>query len=314
LSVIFIFLDGVGIGAATAANPFYVTRTPYLPFYQGAPHLPDGTPVKAIDPLLGVAGLPQSGSGQTTLYTGENIPRLLNEHKSSFPTRAMRQIILEKNLLGLLKAKGLDAVFLNAYPMHSHLFSRQYLDIKPNGELHFSEEFPALFRRRISTTSCMITAVNQIPFDVQHIRAEESLFQDYTNQYLLEKGLDVPRFSPEKAAEILYNASLKRNFLLYEYFQTDLYAHRRSFDDQLQLIRDLNHLLEKLFSLMNPLTDTFILTSDHGNLEDSETRSHTLNPVPLTTWGAHAAQLRNDIHNLADVTPALVKCFGNKIV
>ncbi|MCP5048809.1 MAG: hypothetical protein GY940_16680 [bacterium] len=307
--LIFIFLDGVGIGEPTKENPVCAARVEYLPFYAGGMKLPDGTPVKAIDALLGVGGLPQSASGQSSLYTGENIPELLSKHVSSFPNRKMREVIHQKNILTRLKKKNLDAVFINAYPRHSHLFSGNHLQISPSGEFHFSDDFPPAYKRRISVTTCMMVNAQQTPFDEKDILAGQSIFQDYTNRYLIERGLEMPEFSPEKAAEVLVNASRRRDFILYEFFQTDLYAHRRSFEDRVELLQGLNRLLKKLFSLLDPETDTLLLTSDHGNMEDSSSRSHTRNPVPLIVWGRDSSPLRDRIHSLTDVTPAIVDFF-----
>ena len=301
----------MGIGEPTDKNPIRVARTEYLPFFKGGMKLPDGTPIKAIDVLLGVGGLPQSASGQSSLYTGENIPKLLNKHISSFPNRAMREVIYRKNILSRLKEKGLDAVFINAYPRHSHLFSDEHLKISEKGEFHFSEDFPPAYKRRISVTSCMMINSGQTPFDEKDILAERSIFQDYTNAYLTERGLEMPEFSPEKAAEILVNASRERDFILYEFFQTDLYAHRRSFDDRVELLKGLNRLLKHVISLMDPETETLLLTSDHGNMEDSSSRSHTRNPVPLITWGRDSKFLRTRIDSLTDVTPAILDFFDN---
>ncbi|MDO9170716.1 MAG: hypothetical protein Q7W29_02680, partial [bacterium] len=49
-----------------------------------------------------------------------------------------------------------------------------------------------------------------------------------------------------------------------------------------------------------------LLTSDHGNLEDLSTRSHTRNPVPLLAWGPGAATLLARCTRLDEVTPALL--------
>jgi bisphosphoglycerate-independent phosphoglycerate mutase (AlkP superfamily) len=49
-----------------------------------------------------------------------------------------------------------------------------------------------------------------------------------------------------------------------------------------------------------------ILTSDHGNIEDLSTRSHTLNPVPTIIWGAGSQRVANRISSLADITPAII--------
>lgn len=307
--LIFIFLDGVGIGEPTNKNPFYKAKAEFLPFYTGGLHLPDNTPVKAIDPLLGVEGIPQSASGQASLYTGENIPKLLGQHKGSYPNKSMRKIIREKNILSRLKANNLRAVFINAYPVYSRFFTAQHMDIRPNGEFHFSDTFPEMFKRRISVTSCMMVAARQTPFDEKDVRAERSIFQEFTNRWLKEKGLPLPEFSPGKAAEVLFNASQQQDFLLYEFFQTDLYAHRRSFADQVQLIRDLNQFFGKLVSLMDRQKETLLLTSDHGNLEDSGSKGHTRGPVPLVVWGNESNRLRESINSLTDVTPAILTFF-----
>lgn len=309
--MIFIFLDGVGIGSAGEHNPFFFANTRHLPFYEGNLQLPDKTPVKPIDPLLGVEGLPQSASGQTSLYTGVNVPQLLGEHKGSYPTRAMRKIIREKNILLQLKNNGRSAVFINAYPVYTHLFTGQHIQIKPSGEYRFSHEFPALFKRRISVTTCMMVSAGQTPFSEKDVEQERSVFQEYTNCWLKGKGLDIPEFTPEKAGQILAGASRHYNFLLYEYFQTDLYGHRRSFDERVKLVTDLDRLFSKLLSLLDPQTDTLVLTSDHGNIEDATSKGHTTNPVPLITWGRRSSELRNRIHCLTDVAPAIIDFFEN---
>jgi bisphosphoglycerate-independent phosphoglycerate mutase (AlkP superfamily) len=157
----------------------------------------------------------------------------------------------------------------------------------------------------------MIISAGQVPFDEKDIRAGRAIFQEFSNRWLNEQGLPLPLFSPEKAAEIIYNASRHHDFILYEFFQTDLYAHRRSFDDQVQLVNDLNRLMKKLLSLLDPQTDTLLLTSDHGNLEDSSLRTHTPNPVPLIVWGRQSNETRDGIDALTDVTPAILKFFSS---
>jgi bisphosphoglycerate-independent phosphoglycerate mutase (AlkP superfamily) len=52
---------------------------------------------------------------------------------------------------------------------------------------------------------------------------------------------------------------------------------------------------------------TFILTSDHGNIEDLSVRNHTLNKVPTIIWGRRKDEIANEINDLSDITPAIVK-------
>jgi len=307
--LIFIFLDGVGLGDYSTHNPFFAAKTEFLPYSAPGALLPDKTPIKAIDPLLGVKGLPQSATGQTTLYTGEAIPRILNAHQGSYPNKLMRKIIKKFNLFSGLKKRGIKVCFLNAYPVFTKYFSLEHINILEDGQFYFSKEFPDMFKRRISVTSCMMISSGLIPFDEKDIKNENSIFQDYSNQMLIDRGLKIPVFTPEKAAEIIYKKSREYDFTLYEYFQTDFYAHRKSFGECIELIKNLNRLVKSLFSLLNQKKDTLLLTSDHGNLEDHSTRAHTLNPVPLTIWGKDSHKLRQDINNIAEVTPGILNFY-----
>lgn len=309
MRMIFIFLDGVGIGKSNSSNPFYLANSKYLPFFNKNNILPDGTPLKAIDPLLGIEGLPQSATGQTTLFTGKNIPSILNEHRGSYPNQLMRKIILKKNLFSILKENKIKAKFINVYPVYAKLFTTKHIRINEDGKFLFSNEFPTIFKRRISTTTCMMLANNAIPFKEKDISNENSIYQDFSNKLLIEKGLKLQEFSPEKAAEIIFKLSRKYDFILYEYFQTDIFGHNRSFKDCLELIKKLDRLIGKLISLLNNNQDTLLITSDHGNIEDCSTKSHTTNPVPIIIWGNKSDKLRERIRNIADVTPAIEKFF-----
>ena len=108
---------------------------------------------------------------------------------------------------------------------------------------------------------------------------------------------------------MIHGASRRFDFILYEYFQTDLYAHRRSLEECVALIRDFDALLGTLLSRLDKERDTLVLTSDHGNLEDFHLRGHSRNPVPLIAWGKHGARLRKKIRCLSDVTPAILDLY-----
>lgn len=308
--VIFIFLDGVGIGDCSAHNPFYLCRPGYLPFFSGNQGWPDKTPVKPIDPLLGVAGFPQSATGQTTLYTGVSIPGMINMHRGSYPDKVMRKIIKNHSLLFQLKKKSVPAAFINAYPVYTRLFTSEHIRILNDGRMHFSNEFPELFKKRISVTTCMLVSAGQQPFGETDIIKEKTIYQDYTNRSLRERGLTLPEFSPEKAAKIIYKKSREYAFILYEYFQTDVYGHRKSMVERIDLIEKLNRLLKALVSRLDRETDTLVITSDHGNLEDGSTRGHTLNPVPLITWGRESGHIRKKIESIDQITPAIIDLFS----
>ncbi len=307
--LIFIFFDGIGIGTPATSNPFFAAQADYFPLYQDGCILPDGTPIKPIDACLGIAGMPMSATGQTTLFTGINTPALLNEHRDSYPDTIMRKIIKNKNLFAMVKKNNFYPRFLNAFPGHAALFTPNHIRIDNNGELQYSVEFQNSVRRSLSVTTCMMIANQMIPYGKMDIHREMSLFHDYTNLSLNSDKESFPLFSPEKAAQIIFNVSRKYDLLLYEYFQTDFYGHGFEMNDCIQLIHGLNRLLKHLIALLDRENDTLLITSDHGNLEDSTTYLHTFNPVPLITWGNHSETLRDRISNLADVTPAVIEMF-----
>lgn len=307
--VIFIFVDGCGVGRAQPQNPFFLAGSRFLPFWRGGMRLPDGTPVAAIDATLGIPGAPQSASGQTAIFCGARAAELGGRHRNGYPDRSLRRIIREKNLLSLLAAAGAAARYLNAYPAHEELFTARHVGIEPDGGLWFSPEFPERFKRMVSVTSCMLLASGQRPFGEKDIRAGWALYQDYSNRSLIEQGLPLPEFTPEQAARVLQGASGRFGFILYEYFQTDVCAHRKPLEDCVALVRDLDALVGTLLGLLDKERDTFILTSDHGNLEDHALRGHSRNPVPLIAWGKHGARLRKKITSLSDVSPAILELF-----
>jgi len=307
--LIFIFIDGVGIGKAAATNPFFAAKSEYLPFFESGCFLPDQTPIKAIDACMGVQGMPMSATGQTSLFTGTNVPAILNQHRDSFPDPLMRKIIKEKSIFSILRKNHLNPRFLNAFPGSSHLFTPEHVYIRDDGEFHFSHHFQATVKRSLSVTTCMMIANHMRPFGRHDILREKALYHDFSNQSINGDGPDLPKFSPEKAAEIMYKVSRDYDMLLYEFFQTDLFGHGFESKECIDLIQQLNRLLKHLVSLLDREKDTLIITSDHGNLEDSTTQLHTYNPVPLLAWGYKSDELRNRIQSLADVRPAVVDFF-----
>lgn len=306
---IFLFLDGVGLNPDHRANPFAAANCRFLPFHQPAPKLPDGTPVIPIDAMLGVDGIPQSASGQATLYTGINIPARWG-HRGSYPGPALRRVLYRENLLKSLSSCGRSAIFFNAYPHYSHLFSPPHLELLPDGQFRFSTDFPQQFRRRLSTTTCMMLSSGMRPRNEGHIRQGSALYQEFSNQSLIRLGLDIPEYSPEQAADIIAHNAATVDFLLFEYFQTDLFAHRNTFQECVDLVIRLDKLVGRLLEQMNPQRDTLILTSDHGNLEDCSLRTHTRNPVPLLAWGDNADVFRKRVRDLGDITPMIRERMG----
>ncbi|MFC1879638.1 hypothetical protein ACFLZW_06955 [Chloroflexota bacterium] len=125
MRVLFIFLDGVGLGADDPEiNPFAKTEMPVLQglldgrrlLASSAPFENERAGLLALDACLGVAGLPQSATGQGVLLTGVNIPAALGYHYGPKPNPEIAAFIKNDNLFNRLQSGGKTCAFLNAYP------------------------------------------------------------------------------------------------------------------------------------------------------------------------------------------------------
>jgi hypothetical protein len=287
-SALLFFVDGVGIGARGPHNP--LDGLPHAaPFavFQDEPPEPffDGLLVPT-DACLGVEGRPQSASGQTTILTGVNAPAHLGYHKQGFPNETLREVLREHSIFAQLKNAGVAPVtFANAY-------TPRYFAERP---------------RWVSATTCAVEAAG-LPFRMlEDVRQGRAVFQDYTNQVIIDYGVPFPRHTPEHAGEVLARLASEHRFTLYEYFITDKTGHAQDFVKAREVIQGLARFARATLANLDLSRVTVILTSDHGNIEDLSTRNHTLNPVPTWIWGQHREQVAARVRSLADITPAILE-------
>ena len=132
--------------------------------------------------------------------------------------------------------------------------------------------------------------------------------QDITRWTTHKRGYDGELIDPETAAEHLLAVAEENDFTLFEYFLTDRAGH----SGDPELIDRCLETLESFLSGVTAFTDKpghqFLLSSDHGNIEDLSTLRHTRNPVPLVALGDASERLRKAT-SLTDVTPAIVECM-----
>jgi hypothetical protein len=92
--VIFIFLDGVGIGKEDKeTNPFFKHGfNTFSKIFENIPSIKNISFSKQdkyvfpIDTIMGVDELPQSGTGQTSIFCGFNAQKFLGKHFGSIPS------------------------------------------------------------------------------------------------------------------------------------------------------------------------------------------------------------------------------------
>lgn len=296
--VTFLFIDGIGLGPAGMHNPFSLFRWPSLErlanghaWTASAPHLrSDGHVFIPIDATLGVEGLPQSGTGQTALFTGLNAPALAGKHWGPFPHSATHPLFDRDTLFARLRDAGRSAAFLNAYP------DRFFSYVERTG--------------RWSTTTRMVMHAGGMLCRDADVREGRALTAEITGQVWRDQlGLDVPLRTPIEAGHLLHANSRRHDLVLFEYFLTDKAGHSQDPERARAALSDLDGLLTGYLEAMDPARDLLVLTSDHGNLEDLSVRTHTFHPVPLLAYGLGADVFR-EATSLLDVTPGLVRLLG----
>jgi 2,3-bisphosphoglycerate-independent phosphoglycerate mutase len=292
--VLFVFLDGVGLAPPGPSNPLSHVSMPHLWELLGGPLVlqvsgeqavsSSGVVRRQVDACLGVPGLPQSATGQTALFTGVNAPALVGEHVTAYPTAALRAVIAEKSVLKQATESGARVLFANA---HSERFWQMVREGK---------------RRLGASTLTALAADAPIP-TLDDLLEGRAVLWDITHEvaerYL---GYELPVISAQEAGVRLARLVFEYELVLYESFLTDLAGHGR-IDPEWVLPRIDDFLASVLACL--PLEATLVICSDHGNLEDTSTKAHTTNPVPLLAVGPGAERFCR-AEAITDIVPAIL--------
>lgn len=285
-----LFFDGIGVGENDPeTNPFADGAFRRLAAAGGRLSDPEGS-YRPLDATLGVPGLPQSATGQTTLLTGENAARLAGGHLPGLPGPTLLPLLERRSLFVRMRREGLRPTFANAYT-RAHL------------------EAP---RPRWSATTRMVKA-SGVPFrmlDDEGARGR-ALLHDYTGAWARRRGVAAPAHDAASAARVLVDLLDDHDLVLYEYFLTDVVAHRGTREQQRTEARRAEDLVDAVLAAADLRRSRIVVVSDHGNLEDNRHRLHTRNPVPLLAWGAQADTLVASIADLTGLTPALLRLPGS---
>lgn len=273
MSVLFLFIDGIGLAEEGVYNPLISPEwEAFERLTNGSGLIPLEKPVHtdeisffSVDANLGVKGLPQSGTGQASLFSGENAALLAGRHFGPYPHSRTKALLEERSLFHQAAHKGFTAHFINAYP---DIFFKQMNR-----------------RNRWTCTTLMASSAGQQLNGLAEVKQGLSVTAEIIQDAWREKlNLDVPEIQPETAAERMIRAAEKYDLVLYEYYLTDKAGHKRDREMSRSLLTTLNrflvHILDNMESGMS-----IVLCSDHGNLEDLSVKTHTRNPVPLIVYG-----------------------------
>jgi 2,3-bisphosphoglycerate-independent phosphoglycerate mutase len=296
-NILMIFIDGVGIGKEDYEfNPFFKYGfNTFSELFGGIPSL-DNSLLKnknrflfPADARLEVEGLPQSGTGQTSIFCGINAAKLIGKHFGPYPYSTLIPIIKEKNIFKHFLKKNQKAFFSNAYP-------KVFFDYLKSG------------RQRLSVTSLSCRLSEMRLNRITDVRKGNALTAEITNErWNLKLGYNLPVIKPETAARRLLRIASKNKFTLYEYFLTDHIGHGRYDGETESTLKTLDAFLFTIISEMDYEKLSLIICSDHGNFEDLSVKTHTLNPALTITAGKNSEKLLKAIKNISQIKDEIIK-------
>jgi 2,3-bisphosphoglycerate-independent phosphoglycerate mutase len=302
--VLFVFVDGIGLGRPGAQNPFDGAPVSILACLSQGPHdLPPAPGLMSgrLDATLGYPGLPQSATGQAVIFTGEDAMRVARGHRSGYPSRAVAELITERSALRRARDAGLSAGFLNAFEPERALRLSRIV----RGE----EEAP---RHRAPSASALaaLAGGGELRTFEDARRGRAATF-DLTGEVLRSFGLDAPEVSLEESARAIARGAAELDLALFEMFLTDKAGHAQDMTWARHEIVRTERFLAALFEAVDPKQQLVIVSSDHGNLEDLSTRSHTRADVPLLAYGMGAQAFVEGARSILDVTPRLLSAAAS---
>jgi 2,3-bisphosphoglycerate-independent phosphoglycerate mutase len=306
-----LFLDGVGLGREEpSVNPFFAAELHSLKSLLGGvlPSLQNqhvGSSISTLVPLdanLGVDGLPQSGTGQTALFTGKNGAALIGKHYGPHPYSTLKPVIEEHNIFRRLITAGRRPMFANAFP--ARFFEHM---AKPRSRL------------TVTTLSCVMSGMRLL--DAEDLSNGRGISADITGEGWKDLGYtDIEPITPWDAGKRLARLSEEHDFVLFEYWKTDHAGHAQDMHTAINVLERFDAMLSGIVKNLDVENTLLFLTSDHGNVEDLSTRTHTRNPVPAILYGARHQEIARALEgdsssgmDLTRVTPLLISVISDDL-
>lgn len=302
-----LFIDGLGLGSDDpAVNPLMRAQMDGFrsllggqPLWAGAvPYTAPGLAAVPTDARLDVDGLPQSATGQTAIFTGQNAAAAIGRHLNAYPTPNLKKILCEHSIFKRVDERGMSATFLNG-------FRPQFFDwVRAGQPIHPDRRY-----RPSASTVAGLAAGLHIFRTLDQIRKGEAVGFDIDHHLMRGMGMDLEPVDPLEAGRRAARVAARYHFTLYEHFLTDKAGHAREFSEAVTVLERVDRFLQGVLEEL-PEEHLLIITSDHGNIEDLSVKTHTLNPVPTILKGPGAERLAPRIRSLTDIAPTILDVLG----
>jgi 2,3-bisphosphoglycerate-independent phosphoglycerate mutase len=306
VSVLFIFVDGLGLGPDCAdINPVAAARLPALeglldgrrPLGGSAPFHGSRASLVGLDASLGVPGTPQSGTGHATLLTGVDAVRRFGRHHGPWVPTALRPLVVESSVLARVRAAGGRIAFANAYP--------EELADRVRGGL--AGVPPRLLGPLRAGPPLAAIGAGVFTRHTPALERGDAVASELTNDGWIERlgRTSLPIVSPERAGRNLARIAAGHDLTLFAHYTTDHVGHRGSHAEAVAALERLDRFLGGVLDGL-PAHAHLLVASDHGNIEDIG-RAHTANPALGLVAGRHHRRIAESLRDLRDVTPALLR-------
>jgi hypothetical protein len=296
--VLFVFLDGVGIGTGDpVTNPFMSARIPVLTSLMGGrvPTL-EGPVVQGpagnafpLSATLDVDGTPQSGTGQAALLTGADTAEIYGRHFGPWTPVRLRPLVEETSVLKRARDRGLDVAFANAYPKWWP---------GPRGG------------KRIAGPPLAARGAGLLTRHENALGSGEAVSSEIVNDgWRNHLGHDwLPDVTAPEAGANLAGIANRHDLTHYAHYATDTAGHRGKMNGGVEALERVDRFLAGVTEALDD--DVLLLVaSDHGNLENV-TGGHTTNPVLGVASGPMAEQATT-LRDIRDVCPFILNVLDS---
>jgi 2,3-bisphosphoglycerate-independent phosphoglycerate mutase len=255
-----------------------------------------------LDATLGVAGTPQSGTGQATLLTGADAVALHGRHFGPWVPSRLQPLVREESILRQAQRAGLVAAFANPYP-------EEVLDLTHPSRL--PSDAPG--RRRRGTPSFLragpplaALGAGLLTRHTQALVDGDAVATEITNDGWRRRLLraNVPEVTASQAGRTLARIAGAHHVTLFAHYATDYAGHTGAMDDCVLALERVDAFLGGLLDAMPEDLLVFVV-SDHGNIEDVRA-GHTRNPALGIVIGKGHAAAAARMGSLVDVAGTLM--------
>jgi 2,3-bisphosphoglycerate-independent phosphoglycerate mutase len=276
--LLWLMLDGWGLAAPSEQHPAWGRRLPTLAEFgllAAVPHTTSTRVQRPLDTTLGVAGLPQSATGQTSLLAGHNAAALMQRHYGPWPGPTLRPLLAESLPVWVARAGGTVAL---------------------------AGHYPASYREALAHGKLR---ANAIAVAAMHGGATmgEGIPPPLANPKAIEATDD-----QQLAAWGAQFAAASATLTIFDAWWSDHLGHKGTLAEAGAYLERLDVFLSAVIA-HKPSDVLLVITADHGNMEEMQHNQHTSNPIPLLALGAGAAYFA-EANDLTDVAQAAALALG----